>query len=155
TVMGAAPHLKMVIDTRKPIVRSFQAQRHGDDVLVTWDVQEDNPDPKEGSIRLEYQVKEALVESWKPVTRQVSLRGQTTFNPQDKRAHLRRLTVGGLAGNESYGQAEVAGTVVTAGFNAAADDKKAPQITPGLHETPLPKFPDTALPKAPPDMGKL
>src|SRR3954451_24807820 len=37
TIMRNPPHLKMVIDTLKPIVRTFQAQRVGDEVLVSWD----------------------------------------------------------------------------------------------------------------------
>ncbi|MBI1830859.1 MAG: hypothetical protein HYR84_05335, partial [Planctomycetes bacterium] len=38
-IMKGPPHLKMHIDTLKPIVRSFQALRQGDDIVVAWDIQ--------------------------------------------------------------------------------------------------------------------
>jgi hypothetical protein len=118
TIMRSAAHQKMVIDTLKPIVRSFQAQRVGDDVMVTWDVQEDHPDLSRDGFRLEYQAKDSLTDSWKTVPVQAGLKGQTSFVPADKRTLMLRLTVRDLAGNQSYSQAEVVGTVATAGFQS-------------------------------------
>ena len=123
TIMSGGPHLKMVIDTVKPIMRSFQAQRVGDEVLVTWDVQEDHADLSRDGLRIEYMVKDALTEAWKAVPIQSVLKGQTSFMPADKRTLILRLTVRDLAGNQSYAQAEVAGTagatITAAGFNTA------------------------------------
>jgi hypothetical protein len=118
SIMRSAPHLKMVIDTLKPIVRSFQAQRVGDEVLVTWDVQEDHPDLSRDGFRVEYQAKDSLTDAWKAVPIQIGLKGQASFTPTDKRSLILRLTVRDLAGNQSYSQAEVAGTVAAAGFNS-------------------------------------
>ena len=119
------PHLVMVIDTLKPIVNSFQAQRAGDEILVTWDVKEDHPDLSKDGMRLEYQVKDLLVEKWTPIAMQPALKGQMSFTPADKRTLVLRLTVRDRAKNESYGSAEVPGTIAAAGFTAAGSQPPA------------------------------
>jgi hypothetical protein len=123
-LMKGAPHLKMVIDTLKPIMKSFQAQRVGDEVAVTWDVQEEYPDLSREGFRLEYQNKDALVETWIPIPAQAALKGRITFRPTTNQTLIVRLTVRDLAANQSYSQAEVAGTVATVGFNGQ------PAVTP-------------------------
>ena len=139
TILRSAPHLKMVIDTLKPIVKSFEAHRVGDEVYVKWDVQEDNPDLSREGIRLEYQVKGTLLEQWKAIPFPMGLKGQTSFNPGDKKAMVIRLTVRDLAGNQSYSEAEIAGTIAPAGFNA-----------PGGLDMDRPKLPlEIAIPKQP------
>src|SRR5439155_5521862 len=73
TIMKGPPDLKMVIDTLKPIVRTFHAQRVGEDVVVTWDVQEDNPDMSPAGMRIEACNKDALIEDWKVIPIQAGL----------------------------------------------------------------------------------
>jgi hypothetical protein len=130
SIKSGAPNLKMVIDSLKPIIRSFQANRHGDEIVVTWDVQEENPDLSREGLRLEYQVKGTLTEQWKAIPFQPSLRGQAIFNAGDKRGIVVRLTVSDLAKNQSYGEAEVAGTITAAGYATTsktdADQPKLP-----------------------------
>ena len=43
-VFKAAPALKVLFDTKKPVVNIASAQRAGDDVTVAWKVTEQNPD---------------------------------------------------------------------------------------------------------------
>lgn len=158
-IMKAPPHLKMAIDTVQPVIKSFQAQRHGDEVVVTWDVQEDHPDVSRDGIRLEYQLKDALIETWKPIPYQPNLKGQTTFTPGNKQTLVVRLTVRDLAGSQSYSTAEVVGTVAPASFVEPAVGVKPPVVTPPLGPEvviPPPVFPkELTLPKPPPDLGKL
>ncbi|MBM3993090.1 MAG: hypothetical protein FJ303_02880 [Planctomycetes bacterium] len=115
-ILKGPPQLKMLIDTLKPIVKSFQAQRNGDDIVVAWDIQEDHPDLSRDGVKLEYHVKDSLIEAWKPVSIAVGLKGQTSFNPGSKQAVSVRIWIRDLAGNQSYGIAEVAGTLAATGF---------------------------------------
>lgn len=157
TLMSAAPHLKMQIDTVKPVMKSFQAQRSGDEIYVTWDVQEEHPDLSRNGFRLEYQIKDAVFDTWKPVPFQASLKGQTTFNPLSKQAIVIRLTVRDLAGNESYSTREIAGTVAAAGFVEPANDtpKKIPPLEVPKGNMPPPNFPpELDQPKPPIELSK-
>lgn len=109
------PDMKLVIDTLKPIVKTIQAQRQGDDIYVKWEVQEDNPDLSRDGMQLEYSIKGAAFERWTAIPISVGLKGQAQFNPGHKQPLVIRLTVRDLASNQSYGSDEVAGTVIPAG----------------------------------------
>jgi hypothetical protein len=153
TIMRGAPQIKMVIDTLKPVVRSFQAQRVGDEVLVTWDVQEEHPDLSRDGFRLEYQAKDSLTEAWKTVPIQIGLKGQVSFTPGDKRALNLRLTVRDLAGNQSYSQAEVTGTVAAAGYSQESNTLPMEMAVPRQPPEPLKVAPPPEpLKVAPPPM---
>ncbi|MBI2805312.1 MAG: hypothetical protein HYX68_10085 [Planctomycetes bacterium] len=142
TVMRRTPDLMMVIDTVKPIVRSFHAQRVGDEIYVTWDSQDENPDLGRDGVRLESQVKDSA--NWTPVPIQSTLKGNATFRPATSQPLTLRLTLRDRAGNESFGIAEVTGTLAVAGFQAP----KGPEVKPpGKDPVSLPK--DISLPFAP------
>jgi hypothetical protein len=138
-IMTGAPDLKLVIDTLKPIVKTIHAQRDGDDVLVTWEVQEQNPDLSPAGMVLEYQPKEAVGEQWQAIPIKPSLKGQARMRVASKQALAIRLTVRDLAKNQSHGFAETAGTIALAGFT----DKQPTEIFP-------PKKIDDAKPIIPP-----
>jgi hypothetical protein len=114
-LMRGSPDMKLVIDTLKPIVKTMQAQRQGDDVYVNWEVQEDNPDLSRDGMRLEYQVKDAPIERWTAIPFNAGLKGQMQFTPGHKQPLIIRLTVRDRANNQSYGIAELSGTVAAAG----------------------------------------
>ena len=118
-IKNGPPNMKLVIDTVKPIVKSLQAQRHDDEIYVSWDVQEDNFDA--AGMRLEFQSKDTVRNEWKPIPMQAGLKGQTKFAPGHKQPVVVRLTVSDTAKNESYSLAEVAGAVVATGFSQPAD----------------------------------
>src|SRR5262245_54304024 len=73
-VFKAAPALKVLFDTKKPVVQIASAQRVGDDVTVVWKVTEKNPDWSK--FRLEYS---ANGTTWTPVQTRPELDGSTSF----------------------------------------------------------------------------
>lgn len=115
-IMKGEPQQKMVIDTLQPVIKAFRAQRVGDDVFVSWEVQEDHPDLGRDGCRLAYQVKDSLSGTWTPIPIQTGLQGKTSFRPGTNQAVVVQLTVRDLAANQSYSLAEVAGTIAAAGF---------------------------------------
>lgn len=152
TLMGRGPDQIIVVDTANPIMKSFQAQRQGDEIFASWDVQEAFPDLSKEGIRLEYQGKDAAIATWTPIAIQPSLQGRTSFRPANNQAIVVRLTVRDLAGNQSYSVAEIAGTIAAAGFTPESG---------GAKPAPGPSFPtipqDIVVPGAgnvikPPDL---
>jgi hypothetical protein len=115
-IMKGEPQQKMVIDTLQPVMKAFRAQRVGDDVLVSWEVQEDHPDLGPDGFRLEYQLKDSLSAAWTRIPVQAGLQGKASFRPGTNQAVNVQLTVRDLAANQSYSLAEVAGTVAAAGL---------------------------------------
>lgn len=128
------PEWVLVIDTAKPTVRSFRAQRQGDEVVVSWDVQEDHPDW--AALRLEYQAKGASVST--PIEAKPGSTGQVKFRPPSAAPLTVRLTARDQAGNVSYAQIEVTGSeTVVAGSApnsppANAGSTPPPEKTPSL-----------------------
>ena len=147
SLMNGPPDLKMVIDTLKPIVRTLQVQRDGAEVYINWDVQEDHPDLSRDGLRLDYHVKDELVETWKPIPCQPGLKGQGRFSPAEAKALEIRLTVRDLAGNQSYSLREVSGTIAAAGFK----EPVAPQFPdgPSYNGPAVPNFPKSNEPIKP------
>lgn len=162
------PRQKIVIDTIKPIIRTLQARRHGSEVIVVWEIQEDHPDP--ASFRLEYQPKDGGG-LWTAVTATAGPVGEARFQPTGSQALAVRLTIRDLAGNQSFHIVDVAGDgVTTAAYNPMNHPGGAVQIsgtsTPGqgidlAHEVRVPQpvatNPAASLPgpvdPLPPPMG--
>jgi hypothetical protein len=139
---------KIMIDTVQPVIRVIQAQRHGDDVYVKWDIQEDNPDSN--GLELHYQAKDALPTDWTPVSLPFALKGETTFRPKTSQPITIKLTVRDLAKNQSYAQTRTDGTLTTAAFTnqGANPGTSTNQELPTLPGNPLP------LPSPRPDLVK-
>ena len=115
-ITAGPPNQKMVIDTVKPVLRSLQAKRQGNEVVVSWEIQEDHPDV--GSFRLEYQPKDAFAALWTAITATPGPNGQARFPISGPQPLVVRLTMRDLAGNASFQTVDVAGeSVSTAGFN--------------------------------------
>jgi hypothetical protein len=170
-LMRGPADMKLVIDTVKPVVKTMQAQRQGDDIHVNWEFQENNPDLSQDGMRLEYQVKDAAFERWTAIPLSAALKGQKQFNSGEKRPLVIRLTVRDLAGNQSYGIAEVSGTVAPTGGILQAEGSGAAVLPSELilpkqptesekqqlpiaplpkdNGTPKPVFPDLNVPPAP------
>lgn len=74
------PAQKVQVDTEKPIVRILTADRQGDDAVVTWEIQEDQPDM--ASLKMEYRPADSQ-SSFGPWTMvplgAPTLRGETRF----------------------------------------------------------------------------
>lgn len=141
TLIKRGPDQIIVIDTLNPVIKSFQAQRHGDEVFVSWNVQEEHLDLSKEGLKLEYQPKDAATGLWTAIPIQPALQGKASFRPATNQAIIVRLTVRDLAGNQSYSPAEVSGAIAAAGFTAPSDPIK-PQKDP-----PTPVLPsDIVLP---------
>ena len=92
--------IQIVIDTLKPIIRTINGQRVGDEVCINWDIQEDFPD--RAGIRLEYLPKNSPTSSWTAVPVSFVPIGQARFRPTTNQTIVVRLTVRDLAGNQSF-----------------------------------------------------
>jgi hypothetical protein len=122
------PNQKMVIDTAKPIIRTLQARRQGGEVLVAWEVQEDNPDVP--SFRLEYQPKDSHAGLWTAIAATAAPTGEVRF-PSTGNAPLQvRLSLRDLAGNQSFAIIDVAGdSVTTAAYNPTSHPGGVTQLS--------------------------
>jgi hypothetical protein len=115
-IAAGPPDQKMVIDTAKPVIRNLAAKRVGSEVSVSWDIQEENPDP--ASFRLEYLPKGSVAALGTAIPATPGLSGQTQFPVAGGQAVVVKLTLRDLAGNLSYAVAEVsADTVTQTSFN--------------------------------------
>ncbi len=153
-IQQGPPHLKFVIDTMKPVVRSCTAQRQGEEVAVAWEILEDHFDVQ--NFQLEYQPKDNL-SFWTRVQAVPGLTGQVRFRPPTAGPVVVRLVARDLAGNQSFGVAEVAGDIRAVSFNssvagigaAAAPTMAVPPVLPA--PAPPPTFgTSTATPLPPP-----
>lgn len=108
--------IQMVIDTLKPIIRTINGQRVGDEICINWDIQEDNPD--RAGIRLDYQAKDSPGSNWTQVPVSFAPIGQARFRPGNTLPVVVRLTVRDLAGNQSFDAVEIAGTSGSTSFAA-------------------------------------
>src|SRR5262245_55949175 len=73
-VFKAAPALKVMFDTKKPVVTIASAQRNGEDVTVSWKVTEKNPDWSK--FKLEYTTNGT---TWMQVTTRPEADGSAQF----------------------------------------------------------------------------
>ena len=136
-ILQGRPDRIIIIDTMKPVMRTFTAQRLGDEVVVNWEIVEDHFDPQ--GFRLEYSAKDNPSSFWTNTGAIPALNGQKKFRPSSAGPLMVRLVVKDQGGNQSVAGAEVAGGITVAGYN------------PPLSPTPTPNNPSSDLPPpAPP-----
>src|SRR5262245_2310616 len=92
---GAAPRLKVCVDTQAPVVALRSAQVPGGTVGVEWDVRDDNLDLE--SLKLEYRLSNGSEWVAVPITK--SGTGSKAWNPATNAPIEARLSVRDLAGN--------------------------------------------------------
>ncbi len=121
-IQKGKPDRKIIIDTMKPVIRSFTAKRQGTDVWVDWEIIEDNFDSK--GFRLEYKTDQES-SFWTAIDARPGLRGKIFFEPASKGPLSLRLTARDLADNvtEAHWQLAALGDRQTSG-NSSADWKK-------------------------------
>jgi len=145
------PQQKMVVDTLKPLIRINSAQRLGDEIVVSWEIQEDHPDWS--GMRIEYQDKASPSLVWTPVQGTPALRGQARFRPTTSAALAVRVTARDRAGNVGFATAEVAGGT---GLMPASFNEPAQPIVPAPAGPPLtPINPPKIAPPPTPNMTPL
>jgi hypothetical protein len=95
---------RIVVDTLRPQVQ-ISADRQGDEILVRWEVRDDNPDKE--SLKLEYRPADAPAETWTPVPLTPALASQASFRVASQAAVTVRLQISDQAGNTGTGTAEI------------------------------------------------
>lgn len=120
-VSAVPPALKIVVDTRKPIVRIHSLERQADTATVAWEVQDENLDLS--SFRLEYRTSESPTWYMVPIS-PVSASGQKRWPVSAPGPLYLRLQVQDHAGNMGMAQAELPGeggaVTTTSGFSPSA-----------------------------------
>jgi hypothetical protein len=92
------PQQKVIFDTQKPAPRFTAADRAGEEVVVTWDIQEANPDL--ATMKLEYRPTEATAGGfWYAVPASPGLAGQARFRPNTPGPVTVKLSMTDTAGN--------------------------------------------------------
>jgi hypothetical protein len=119
------PRQKVVVDMTNPVLQ-VQAERRGEEVLMKWIIQDENPDLT--SLHVDYQTPEG---KWFPVGAMPEVKGQATFRPGTQGDVTVRVQVKDLAGNPGEATSAVTnGGVITAG-NSGNDAAVNPQPKPG------------------------
>jgi len=101
----SAPGQKVLVDTMKPSVRLTSATRRGEDIVVSWEIDEENPDLN--TFKLEYQAADSPPQfMWygAPVPAAMKGEGKFRFGPGPLQV---RLTMADQAGNVGAAQAQV------------------------------------------------
>ncbi len=89
---------KVIFDTAKPVVRIVSADRVGDEVVVTWDIQEANPDL--ASLKLDYRPAEVAASGFGyPVAINPGMAGSARFRANSPGPLTVKLAMQDTAGN--------------------------------------------------------
>jgi hypothetical protein len=131
--------MKVLFDTQPPIVQLRSAERTGDDVTVTWAIQEMNP--VEESFRLEYRAAKDAAAQWTPVQVKAAPTGTLTFRVNVPGAVMVRLSLQDYAQNTGQAMKTVgddATSTTLAGYPPTGGSAApvAP-VTPGPAATPV------------------
>jgi hypothetical protein len=141
-VFKVSPALKVLFDTKKPVVNIASAQRTGDDVTVVWKIIEKNPDWSK--FRLEYSTNGA---NWISVPTRPEADGSTQFKLTGAGTASVRISLTDVAGHSGEAIAQVAGAATTTAAAKPTNDPLIP-VT-GTSDLPTPP-----LPGAPVDRNK-
>lgn len=132
-VFKAAPALKVLFDTKKPVVQIAGAQRAGDDVTVAWKVTEKNPDWTK--FKLEYSTNGT---TWTPVATRPEADGSAQFKVAGGGPLTVRVAMTDIAGHSGEATSPVAGTTVATKPDSevkvvgGTGDLPAPPLTGGM-----------------------
>ncbi len=97
---------KIVVDSLKPLVRIRSAERQGDDLVVSWEIQEAHPDL--ATLKLEYKPAGTPDAQWTPASIRPQLIGQARFRVASPGPLDLRMRLQDLAGNAGVGSFNVA-----------------------------------------------
>ena len=138
-VFKVAPALKVLFDTKKPVVQIASAQRAGDDVTVVWKVTEKNPDWSK--FKLEYS---ANGSTWTPVPTRPEADGSAQFKVAGGGPVTVRVALTDVAGQTGEAASPVAGTTV------ASKPTADPGVVGvgGMTDLPLPPLAGSSVPAA-------
>lgn len=136
-LMEAPVGARILVDTVKPEL-SVSAERPGEDVVVRWEMRDDNPDP--ASLKLEYRSADPQA-VWNPVPLSASPASPLSFRPGVPGTVWVRAQVQDQAGNTTAVEKEVKAAIAGSGTPAGPTTPAAwsgPTLTAGSS---LPKPP--------------
>jgi hypothetical protein len=128
-VYRAPPGQKIYIDTKKPVL-GLEAQRNGDEVVLSYSIQEEHPERE--SLRLEYKAGDTPGGQWTPLPiTGYSDRGNVSFRAGTPGPVTVRLSLRDLAQNESTKEKVVPGSgMVDPGVRMAGGNVESSQPPP-------------------------
>lgn len=120
-VRKVPPALKVLIDTKSPLVTIKSLERVGDEATVTWDIQEANPDWSKFIV--DYRAGDGL---WTPVDARGSFTGSTKFRIGQSGPLTVRLQAMDMAGNRSEMTKDAAAPANVGNLNQTAARMNVP-----------------------------
>jgi len=108
------PAMKVLFDTKNPMVTVTNAKRTGDEVVVEWRV--DDQFPKDDATRVYFRPVSAT-EGWQEVTVPANSRNGVRFAPGVPGPIAVRIAVADMVGNKGEGFKEVDGIAATTSFS--------------------------------------
>jgi hypothetical protein len=104
-IYKSAPRQKVLVDTLTPGIRIVSAERQGDEIAVTWQIQEDHPELS--TLKLEYRTPDSPAWMWYQAAATPALSGGARFRVVQPGPVSLRLQMADQAGNVGTAQAEV------------------------------------------------
>jgi len=146
-LLAAPVGQRIIIDTVRPQVK-VKAERKGDEILVSWEINEDYPNPS--TFALEYHLADQPSAIWTAVANVVpGATGSATFRPQSNGAISVQLRVKDKAENEGVGVVEVAAAGPALASQPAGNSQNDVWSGETAHQTltlPNSRSPEPALP---------
>ncbi|MBL8799596.1 MAG: hypothetical protein JNM56_37280 [Planctomycetia bacterium] len=100
------PSQKILVDTVSPDVKIKSVERQGEEITISWEIAEENPDP--AAMRVEYRPSDAGASApWQAVPATPGPTGKATFKPGTTAALAIRIEMRDLAGNIANATREV------------------------------------------------
>jgi hypothetical protein len=141
------PDLVVVVDTQKPLIRIVSAERQGDEIVVRWEIQEDNPNTD--TMKLQYQSKNSPSAFWSQVPVLPAPIGEKRFRVEGPNPILVRLQLQDMSKNQASEEKLVPGTITTAAYNGGSPTTPLVAAGPQFQDNLAPFHSDPVLPKAP------
>ncbi len=135
---------KILVDTLPPTLRLAKTERQGENILVSWEIQETNPDLN--ALKLEYKTAEGY---WYPVTVTPAMTGQCQFRAPHNGPVTVRIKASDLAGNQAEAAAEIAGRKEDLATGLTTTSMQLPSGGQASSATPAPTFPADPVPVQP------
>jgi hypothetical protein len=133
------PPQKILVDTRRPIIRWQKVERHGEEVVVAWEIQEEHPDLS--SLRLQYRTAQTPAGAWEQVAILPALVGEGRLRIAPNQALTLRLVLRDVAGNQSVAETSLPAET---GVTPTAFPPAGPGVA-GPNSVPAPPGPPSAV----------
>jgi hypothetical protein len=149
-VTKSAPMQKLLIDSTAPILRNLVAERVGEQIRISWSV--DDQHPNDASTKVEWKTQDASEATWKAVPLTTPDRRSAQVVPGSNAALMVRVTIEDVAGNTATQTKELNGertsAVVPTSAITPASPTTAPVLKPDLGNLVMPNLTQIPLPSS-------